>query len=198
MRPRQERGQLRRAAIVRAAAEVATELGFAAVSHREVARRAGVPLGSTTYYFGCLDDLLGEAAALTLERWVEHGQQIIATAEPATDVSQSAALVVRALLPGEDYATILCYYEQILGSARHPAVADVFRAGRPRLERVIADALDAIGFTGWVSPGLVLSVVDGAVLGALSEGRAEVVEFAAGMVAELLSRDVAQPVEPHR
>lgn len=186
--PRQERSQRRRDAIVRAAAELATENGFAAVSHRGVAERAGVPLGSTTYYFSCLDDLLGEAAAASLESWVAHGAEVIANAGPGPyDPGPAAELVVRALLPGTDYATVLCYYEQILGSARHPAVAEVLRSGRSRLEGMIAEALDTTGFAGRFSAGLALGVVDGAVLSALSEGRRDVAGFATDLLAELFS-----------
>jgi hypothetical protein len=65
--PQQRRGRERRDAIVRAAAEIAALDGFAAVSHRAVARRAGVPLGSTTYHFGSLYDLLGAAAGTTVD-----------------------------------------------------------------------------------------------------------------------------------
>jgi DNA-binding transcriptional regulator YbjK len=52
----------RRQEIVVAAAELVTEVGTAGLSHRKVAARAGVPLGSTTQYFATLDDL--RAAAL--------------------------------------------------------------------------------------------------------------------------------------
>ena len=44
-----------------AAAELLAEGGFEAVRHRAVARRAGLPLASTTYYFSSLDDLIARA-----------------------------------------------------------------------------------------------------------------------------------------
>ena len=52
----------RRLAIVTAAAELITEVGVDAITHRMVAARADVPLGATTQYFATLDDL--RAAAL--------------------------------------------------------------------------------------------------------------------------------------
>src|SRR6201987_5773974 len=52
------KGERRRYALVSAAAELLSEGGFDAVRHRAVARRAGLPLASTTYYFSSLDDLL--------------------------------------------------------------------------------------------------------------------------------------------
>ncbi|WP_426185618.1 TetR/AcrR family transcriptional regulator [Microbacterium sp. TWP3-1-2b2] len=49
--------QSRRLAIVTAAAELITEVGVDAITHRMVAARADVPLGATTQYFATLDDL---------------------------------------------------------------------------------------------------------------------------------------------
>ncbi|ALJ20845.1 TetR/AcrR family transcriptional regulator [Microbacterium sp. No. 7] len=51
----------RRRAIIDAAAELVVDLGLNGVTHRKVAERAGVPLGSTTHYFASLDDLIVEA-----------------------------------------------------------------------------------------------------------------------------------------
>lgn len=51
----------RRDRIIAAVIDVVAERGLAAVTHRSVAEAAGVPLGSTTYYFDSLDDLLAGA-----------------------------------------------------------------------------------------------------------------------------------------
>ncbi|RKT82088.1 DNA-binding transcriptional regulator YbjK [Saccharopolyspora antimicrobica] len=47
--------------IARAAIAVVAERGVDKLTHRAVAAQAGVPLGSTTYYFATLDDLLASA-----------------------------------------------------------------------------------------------------------------------------------------
>ena len=44
-----------------AALSLIAQQGFAAVTHRRVAAAAGVPLGSTTYYFDSREHLLREA-----------------------------------------------------------------------------------------------------------------------------------------
>lgn len=49
--------QARKDAIIAAAAEVLTQGGQKALTHRAVAHRAGVSLGSTTHYFDSLEDL---------------------------------------------------------------------------------------------------------------------------------------------
>lgn len=62
-RPARRDPAARRQAIVAAAADLLVESG-SDITHRRVAERAGVPLGSTTYYFANLDEL--RAAALEL------------------------------------------------------------------------------------------------------------------------------------
>jgi len=49
--------EARRREIAAAAAELIVEVGADAITHRLVAARAGVPLGSTTRYYDTLDDL---------------------------------------------------------------------------------------------------------------------------------------------
>jgi DNA-binding transcriptional regulator YbjK/integrase len=54
-------GHARRERIAQAAIEMVAERGVDGVTHRAVAATAGVPLGSTTYHFATLDDLLAVA-----------------------------------------------------------------------------------------------------------------------------------------
>ncbi len=58
----------RRERIARAAIAVVAERGVEGVTHRAVAAAADVPLGSTTYHFATLDDLL----AVALHTAAEH------------------------------------------------------------------------------------------------------------------------------
>lgn len=51
----------RRGRIIDACLDVIAECGVAGASHRRIAEAAGVPLGSMTYYFDGMDDLLHEA-----------------------------------------------------------------------------------------------------------------------------------------
>lgn len=62
----------RRERIARAAITVVAERGVDKLTHRAVAAAAGVPLGSTTYYFATLDDLLASALRQAAEDDVDH------------------------------------------------------------------------------------------------------------------------------
>lgn len=71
---RQARGRTdptRRDRIADAALAIALEQGVGAVSHRAVADRSGVPLGSTTYHFSSLDDLLVTAVRRATRQYAE-------------------------------------------------------------------------------------------------------------------------------
>lgn len=64
--PRDPEG--RRHAIAAAAADLLIDAPTGRLTHRQVAQRAGVPLGSTTYYFHSLDELIAAAVELLAER----------------------------------------------------------------------------------------------------------------------------------
>jgi DNA-binding transcriptional regulator YbjK len=66
--PAQERGRRRRDALLDAGIGLLAEGGFAAISHRAVAERAGLPLAATTYYFRSRDDLIAAAFELMVDR----------------------------------------------------------------------------------------------------------------------------------
>ena len=65
----QERSRQRRDELVAAAIELFAEGGARAVTHRAVARRAGLPPATTTYYFASIEELLREALRDHIGRW---------------------------------------------------------------------------------------------------------------------------------
>lgn len=69
---RQQRGEARRDAILRATWGVILRDGVRGVRHRAVATAAGVPLSSTTYYFKDIQDLLVQSFELFAEESVER------------------------------------------------------------------------------------------------------------------------------
>lgn len=69
---RQQRGEMRRDAILRATWDVMLRDGVRGVRHRAVAAAAGVPLSSTTYYFKDIQGLLVQSFELFAEESVER------------------------------------------------------------------------------------------------------------------------------
>lgn len=94
----------RRDRIAAAALDVAARRGVRGVTHRTAAEAAGVPLGSTTYHFASLDDLL---AAATLRAVEDYRRELRAWSEAVErdDVELAdaiAALAADLLEPGSD------------------------------------------------------------------------------------------------
>ncbi|MFI0404920.1 TetR/AcrR family transcriptional regulator [Actinomadura sp. 3N508] len=94
-RPRSRRDpEGRRRAIVEAAAELITEVGTDGLTHRLVAARAEVPLGSTTQYFATLADLR-EAAMQHLADEIDDGLAVVR--EAMQDMTSAPAALASAL-----------------------------------------------------------------------------------------------------
>jgi TetR/AcrR family transcriptional regulator, regulator of biofilm formation and stress response len=110
--------EARRQQIIVAAMRAIVEVGVGNVTHRRIAALAGVPLGSTTYYFPTLDDLIAaalrEATEYTragLEVWAE--ELMVSRDVPGTFVD-----LARRYLADRDQA--LLEYEMCLAAARTP------------------------------------------------------------------------------
>lgn len=81
----------RRDRIAEAAIQVARTQGLDAVTHRRVAAEADVPLGSTTYYFSTIDDLLAVAMEKAANRGVEQLKRWEAALPPDVDLAAALA-----------------------------------------------------------------------------------------------------------
>jgi DNA-binding transcriptional regulator YbjK len=183
---RQARGAARRDVIVRAAAELILHEGPGALTHRAVAARAGVPLAATTYYFTGLDDLVAAAGQVVVDGWVQHARDVADRAlREETAPRDLAAVLVDAVLLATDEAEVRGFYEHLVGAGRYPTLARAYAHGRGRLDAAVAHVLFALGEER-VSPGVLVAVVDGAAVSALSEGR-DVRALAVRLVAELLA-----------
>lgn len=87
--PRDPEGRKR--AIVQAAAELIMELGISNITHRKIAERAGVLLGSTTQYFATLDDLRHAAIAFLSEDDARNIELLRAELATATNIPHALA-----------------------------------------------------------------------------------------------------------
>ncbi|WP_063886360.1 TetR/AcrR family transcriptional regulator [Streptomyces sp. NRRL S-31] len=83
----------RRERILAAALELIAEEGVVGVSHRKVATRADVPLGSTTYHFTGMDDLLRQAFTRFADHIVAVFERRLGRAETPDPARQLDALI---------------------------------------------------------------------------------------------------------
>ena len=195
---RQPRGAARRDAIVEAAAALVVEAGPSTLTHRTIAQRADVPLAATTYYFASLDDLVGAAGTRLAERWAVHADAVLAavTAEVTADLTaevtagatagvaevlgrpgsvaavlsleRRCAVLVDAVLPAGGPLAVRGHYEHLVSAGRDDTLAAAYAAGRAGLDEAVTQIVDLLDIP--VGPEIVVAVVDGAAVSALSEG----------------------------
>lgn len=136
----------RRATILDATLRLIAAEGVDAVTHRRVAAAAGVPLGSTTYYFASREHLLREA----FRRYLAQVQaQLARTGKAFHDAPTVAGLVdhlVETTRRGfEDEALMLAEYELTLFAARDAEVAEALHAWDALVISRLAQSLEQIG-----------------------------------------------------
>lgn len=108
----------RREGILRAAIEVIAEGGIAHASHRAIADRAGVPLGSTTYYFPTLESLRGEALERASDELRDQLTYWKDELDDSTDPAETLTRLTHEYLA--DRPRALLEYELFLAAARIP------------------------------------------------------------------------------
>ncbi|GAA3233030.1 TetR family transcriptional regulator [Pseudonocardia petroleophila] len=149
----------RRDRIVAAAGDLMGRDGLHTITHRAVAAHAGVPLGSTTYYFRDLDDLLLAAVDVALEQSrgrIAAWDAALPPDAPAERVCRSLAEMTVGYLTEHTARTVLDYELYAAGLRREPLRARsaewiglLRTALRGRFDPLTADALTAAvdGFT---------------------------------------------------
>ncbi|GHJ38378.1 ebrA repressor [Streptomyces sp. TS71-3] len=98
--------------------------GIAGLSHRTAAAEADVPLGSTTYHFATLDELLVAALRQTNEGFAKVMHSRGALGDPRTDLAEELAGMMGEWLSG-DRAGAELEYELYLAALRRPALRPV-------------------------------------------------------------------------
>jgi DNA-binding transcriptional regulator YbjK len=120
----------RRELILEAALRLIGRSGRESVTHRAVAEEAGVPLGSTTYYFESRDDLLAQAlehvAASEAARYGELATELISVKTPSELADRLISELVAA---AEDRVAYIAEYELWLEAGRRPTCARPRRVG---------------------------------------------------------------------
>ena len=167
------KGERRRYALVRAAADLLCEGGFEAVTHRAVAERAGLPLASTTYYFSSLDELIESAVDHLGTVEVTQLRDRVKALPRRRRGAEAAADLLVDLLAGEPHREqLISRYERYIACARHPAMRGVERRLLAQRVAAVGEAMARSGRRARVDMmTALLYSVDGAVVSALVDDR---------------------------
>jgi len=133
----------RRQRIIDAAIRVVGEKGIAGLSHRSVAAEADVPLGSTTYHFKTLDELLVAALRQANEGFAEVVAASGGLTDPHTDLADELAAWLGEWLAGDPTGVEL-EYELYLAALRRPALRPVAAEWADGLAALLARRTDPL------------------------------------------------------
>ncbi|MEI7030001.1 TetR/AcrR family transcriptional regulator [Streptomyces pratensis] len=173
----------RRTRIIDAALRVVAADGMAKLSHRTVAAEADVPLGSTTYHFRSLDELLVAALRRCNENFAQTLRDSgipVAGDGPGAGLADELTRVLGQWFTGDRGAMEL-EYELYLAALRRPAL-------RPVAAEWTEGAVEALSRR--VDPATaraLVALMDGVCLQVLLTGA----DFDAGYTREMLDRVVA-------
>jgi AcrR family transcriptional regulator len=166
-----ERGREVRQRLRAAAAELVPELGWAGVSTRLLARRAGVAPGLVHYHFPSLQALLREAALGVLRDLLEHVaaaldaadgldaglEVLLGPVEAHTGRDPASLLVTEAYLAAARDEEMRTALTALLGHLRRDVARWLARHDHPTPDRtalVLAAALDGLLLHRALDPGL--------------------------------------------
>jgi DNA-binding transcriptional regulator YbjK len=145
------RGEKKRRAIVEATLRVIERDGIAGVTHRSVAREAGVPTTAPTYYYATLDDLLIATLLWSAEELCDDMLQIVASGT-AREIATCLARAVN-----ENRGRTLAEYELYLLAGRRPELKAAARRWLDLAVEAVRPA-DPVAFRAF------LAAVDGLLL----------------------------------
>ncbi len=133
----------RRNRLIDAALTVIAERGLAGTSHRAIARAADVPLGSMTYHFTNLDEVLAEAFTRHVDAVAAvFDARLAAAADRSTAVEAVIALVSADLLGSQ--RDLLLSVELYVAAARRPALRAVTQGWMARSRRALEQHFDPV------------------------------------------------------
>jgi TetR/AcrR family transcriptional regulator, regulator of biofilm formation and stress response len=179
----------RRSRIIDAALDVIAEKGVAGTTHRRVAAEADVPLGSMTYHFASMDELLREA----FTRFAESGNARFSRALAAAGNREEAQAAVVDLITGTvdgSFRDLVLTHELYTLAVREPAFRQITRDWMAR---------DRATFEGHFDPPtarLLNALIEGLTLHQALDTQPGDPALAVDAVARIVDRGPIRPAEP--
>lgn len=131
----------RRDRIVEATLEVIAAAGVAGTSHRKVAAAADVPLGSMTYHFAGMDELLREAFTRFADGAADGFDARMAGARTVADALQ---VVAESIVDGAAQDDLVLTYELYTLAAREPGYRALTERWMARTRAALEQHLDPL------------------------------------------------------
>ncbi|MFF0223403.1 TetR/AcrR family transcriptional regulator [Streptomyces sp. NPDC004629] len=131
----------RRERILAATLDHIAEAGVAGVSHRKIAARAAVPLGSMTYHFSGMDDLLRQAFTRFADQIVAVFEEYLSRAEGPEQAREAVTDLVHTLSDGPRRDLILTQELYTL-AARRPEYQELTQAWMRRSRQLLERHFD--------------------------------------------------------
>lgn len=150
--------------IALAALEVVADKGVEGLTHRAVAAEAQIPLGSTTYHFATLDDLLAAAIVEAKKATDTDLAAWAATLGPNTDFAQAVTEYVMHALTDDHRGRLIVEHELYMAALRRPKLRALSRDWDEAFPAVLSKHTDA------VTAEAVAMVVDGMFVRAIIHG----------------------------
>ncbi|MEU7720808.1 TetR/AcrR family transcriptional regulator [Streptomyces tibetensis] len=170
----------RRQRIIDAAIRVVGAKGIAGLSHRSAAAEADVPLGSTTYHFKTLDELLVAALRQANEGFAKVIASRGGLEDPRTDLAAELAGWMGEWLAG-DRTGVELEYELYLAALRRPALRSVAAEWAAGVAELLSRRTDR------ATARALVAVVDGICLQVLLTGAPYDEEYAREVLARVLA-----------
>jgi TetR/AcrR family transcriptional regulator, regulator of biofilm formation and stress response len=130
----------RRNRLIDVTLDLIAEVGVAGISHRKIAARAGVPLGSMTYHFDGMDELLSEAFTRFAETIIKRFEERLGAAATIDEARNAVVSLIHEDLTGPQAARdAVLTFELYTLAAREPRFRAItrewMRRSRVELER---------------------------------------------------------------
>lgn len=132
----------RRDRLIDAALTVIAERGVAGTTHREIARAADVPLGSMTYHFSSLEEVLAEAFTRHADSVARVFDERLGAAPDREAAIEAVITLVADDLLGSRHDLVLTV-ELYVAAARDPALRAVTQAWMARSRQALQRHFDA-------------------------------------------------------
>jgi TetR/AcrR family transcriptional regulator, regulator of biofilm formation and stress response len=133
----------RRDRIIAAALDVIAERGVPGATHRTIARAADVPLGSTSYHFSSIDDLLAAAFTVLAEQVAGTLEERMRLAPDQDTALDALARHLAADLMGDERLLVLAV-ELYVAAARRPVLRAVTQGWMERSRRALELHFDPV------------------------------------------------------